>query len=97
MKIFGFSFRPRPENSADTAKERLQILLAHERTDRSNAELLPILQREILEVVKRHMKVDSKTVDIKLERGDELSSLEINIELPGAQQLQAARREALSA
>lgn len=98
MKLFGFSFRPRSDNTADTAKERLQILLAHERIDRSNSELLPILQKEILEVVKRHMKVDSKTVDIKLERGDELSSLEINIELPGAQQLSAAgRATALSA
>ncbi len=89
MKIFGFSFKPREEKTADTAKERLQILLAHERIDRSNAELLPILQREIIEVIKRHMKVDSKTVDIKLERGDELSSLEINVELPGARQLRA--------
>ncbi|WP_424931729.1 cell division topological specificity factor MinE [Amaricoccus macauensis] len=97
MKLFGFSFRPREEKTADMAKERLQILLAHERTDRSNAELLPVLQREIIEVIKRHMKVDSKTVDIKLERGDELSSLEINIELPGAQQLSAAGRPAVSA
>ncbi|MEM8570208.1 MAG: cell division topological specificity factor MinE [Pseudomonadota bacterium] len=98
MRLFGFTFRaPRTDATADMAKERLQILLAHERVDRSNAELLPILQREILEVVKRHMKVDSKTVDIKLERGDDISSLEINVELPGARQLQAARGAALSA
>ncbi|MCB1353585.1 MAG: cell division topological specificity factor MinE [Rhodobacteraceae bacterium] len=86
--MFGFSFKPRKaSNTAQTAKERLQILLAHERVDRSNSELLPILQKEILEVIKRHMQVDSDTVDIKLERGDDMSSLEINIELPGAQML----------
>lgn len=87
--MFGFSFKPRKasNNTAQTAKERLQILLAHERIDRSNSELLPILQKEILEVIKRHMQVDSDTVDIKLERGDDMSSLEINIELPGAQML----------
>jgi cell division topological specificity factor len=84
MSMFGFFFKPRPANSAQTAKERLQILLAHERVDRSNSELLPLLQREILEVIRRHMQVNSDTVDIKLERGEEISSLEINIELPGA-------------
>jgi cell division topological specificity factor len=90
MNVFGFSLRPRrSNNSAEMAKERLQILLAHERIDRSNMELLPILQREILEVIKRHMKVDSETVDIKLERGDDMSSLEINVELPGARTLRA--------
>jgi cell division topological specificity factor len=72
-----------PVSSADTAKERLQILLAHERTDRSSPEYLPMLQRDILEVIKRYMKVGGDSVDIKLERGDELSTLEINIELPG--------------
>lgn len=86
--MFGFSFRPRKiDKTADTAKERLQILLAHERINRSNSELLPLLQRDIMEVIKRHMKVDSDTVDIKLERGDDMSSLEINVELPGAMQL----------
>jgi cell division topological specificity factor len=88
--MFGFTLRPRrTSDTAATAKERLQILLAHERIDRSNSELLPLLQREILEVIKRHMQVNSDTVDIKLERGDEMSSLEINIELPGASMLPA--------
>ena len=44
--MFGFSFRPRKSNTAQTAKERLQILLAHERVDCSNSDLLPILQRD---------------------------------------------------
>ncbi|SET79425.1 cell division topological specificity factor MinE [Paracoccus homiensis] len=80
--MFGFSFRPRKANSAQTAKERLQILLAHERGSGSSPEYLPILQKEILEVVRRHLKVADDAVDIRLERGDDLSSLEINIEVP---------------
>ncbi|MFC3569078.1 cell division topological specificity factor MinE [Paracoccus sp. TOH] len=82
--MFGFSFRQRKPNSAQTAKERLQILLAHERTSNSGPDFLPLLQRDILEVVRRHMDVDGDAVDIKLERSDDLSSLEINIEMPGS-------------
>ncbi|MCV2445766.1 cell division topological specificity factor MinE [Paracoccus sp. DMF] len=81
--MFGFSLRPRKPSSAQTAKERLQILLAHERTSNSGPDFLPLLQRDILEVVRRHMDVDGDAVDIKLERSDDLSSLEINIEMPG--------------
>ena len=81
--MLSFFRRARETNSADTAKERLQILLSHERSDRSSPEYLPMLQRDILEVIKRYMKVGGDSVDIKLERGDELSTLEINIELPG--------------
>lgn len=82
MKKFTFPLWPRKEKSAQTAKERLQILLAHERSSTSSPDFLPQLQRDILEVIKRHMKIDDKSVDIRMERGDELSSLEINIELP---------------
>ena len=83
--MFGFNFRQRKPNSAQTAKERLQILLAHERGSSSSAspDFLALLQRDILEVVRRHMDVDRDAVDIKLERSDDLSSLEINIEMPG--------------
>lgn len=80
---------PRQGNTADTAKERLQILLSHERVDRSGPDYLPMLQRDILEVIKRYMTVGGDSVDIKLERGDDLSTLEINIELPGAGALHA--------
>jgi cell division topological specificity factor len=89
MSMLSFFRRPRQANSADTAKERLQILLSHERSDRSSPEFLPMLQRDILEVIKRYMTVGGDAVDIKLERGEELSTLEINIELPGSHPLHA--------
>ena len=84
MSIFGFSFRPRKATTAQTAKERLQILLAHERVDASTQDVLPLLQRDILEVIRRHMKIDGDAGDIRMERDEDRSSLEINIELPGA-------------
>jgi cell division topological specificity factor len=87
--MLGFFRRPRQASSADTAKERLQILLSHERTDRSSPDYLPLLQRDIMEVVERYMRVGGDSVDIKLERGEDLSTLEINIELPGARSLHA--------
>jgi cell division topological specificity factor len=87
MTMLGFFRRPRQASSADAAKERLQILLSHERTDRSSPEYLPMLQRDILQVVERYMRVGGDSVDIKLERGEDLSTLEINIELPGARTL----------
>ncbi len=89
MTMLNFFRRSRQATSAESAKERLQILLSHERTDRTSPEFLPMLQRDILEVIQRYMRVGDEGVDIKLERGDELSTLEINIELPGARNLQA--------
>jgi len=80
MTLFGFLRRSRPARSADTAKERLQILLAHERADRSRPDYL-----QILEVIKKYVQVESDSVDVRLQRGAEVSTLEVNIELPSSQ------------
>ncbi len=77
--------------SADSAKDRLQILLAHERTSCASPEVLPLLQRDIMDAIERHMRVGGDNVDIKIARGDDLSTLEINIELPGNRALEARR------
>lgn len=90
MSMFGFFRRPRPANSADTARDRLQILLAHERPARDGPDVLPLLQRDIMAAIQRHMRVGEDNVEIKLERGEDLSTLEINIELPGVRQLAVA-------
>lgn len=82
--MFSFFRRPSRAGSANTARDRLQILLAHERTACSSPDVLPLLQRDIMDAITRHMKIGSDSVDIKIERGDDLSTLEINIELPGA-------------
>ncbi len=80
--MFSFLRKPKPGNSAETAKDRLQILLSQERSDRSKPDIIPQLQRDILEVVRRYLRVSEEGVDVKVERGDDSSTLEINIELP---------------
>ncbi|MCQ9154699.1 cell division topological specificity factor MinE [Acidomonas methanolica] len=71
-------------NTSTVARDRLQILLAHERSAGSgDSDLIAKLHREILEVIKRHVAVDQDKVQIKLDGGtDGRSILEIDIEVP---------------
>ncbi len=85
-------FRRSREGSAGAAKERLQILLAHERVDSEAPEYLPMLQKELIAVIEKYLDVDDEKVEVRLERGRELSTLEVNIELPGAEKLQGRAR-----
>ncbi len=87
--MFSFIRKNRKSTSGNTAKERLQILLAHERGDGPSPDYLPMLQRDILEAIRRHVKVGNDAVDIKMERDNDLSSIEINIELPGRRMMTA--------
>ncbi|MDE2378500.1 cell division topological specificity factor MinE [Bradyrhizobium sp.] len=70
------------KGSAPVARERLQILLAHERGLRGQPDLLGVLREEILAVVSRHVTLDPDKVIVRLERGDEVSTLEVDIEVP---------------
>ncbi len=72
----------RRQRTAPVARERLQVLLAHERMAGSHSELLNLLREEILAVLAKHIKVDSDKVNIKLDRGDNFSTLEIDVEMP---------------
>jgi len=86
MSLFGFIRRKQPPTSAQTAKDRLQILLAHERSGSAKeSEYLPMLQRDIIAAIRKYFPVNETEVDVKMERGDQISSLEINIELPAAE------------
>ena len=68
--------------SAPVARERLQILLAHERGLRGQPDLLDLLRSEILAVVSRHVTFDPEKLNIRMERGSDVSMLEIDIEVP---------------
>ncbi len=68
--------------SAPVARERLQILLAHERGLRGQPDLLELLRSEILAVVSRHVTLDAEKVIVKMDRGDHVSTLEVDIEVP---------------
>jgi len=68
--------------SAPVARERLQILLAHERGSRGQPDLLELLRSEILSVVSRHVVLDPEKVIVRMDRGDAVSMLEVDIEVP---------------
>lgn len=79
-----------PPPTANAAKERLQIILSHERISRNGEDFLPKLQREIVELVARHVAINPEKVNVALERGSDLSALAITVELPGPEPAQPA-------
>ncbi|NLR76051.1 cell division topological specificity factor MinE [Leeia aquatica] len=72
------------KKSASVAKERLQIILAHERGSRSDAspDYLPALQRELVAVISKYVSINPDDIKVNLERQDNLDVLEVKIELP---------------
>ncbi|ABI61373.1 cell division topological specificity factor MinE [Granulibacter bethesdensis] len=79
MSLFGFLQR---KPTAQVARNRLQILLAHERGLEGNADLAAILQEEIIAVIAKHVEIDREKVQVKLDRGSAFSTLEIDVEMP---------------
>jgi cell division topological specificity factor len=82
----------RRRSSAPVARERLQVLLAHERGASGHSELLVKLQEEILQVIAKHMKIDREKVQIKLDRSEDIATLEIDVEMPNLPTLAPAGR-----
>lgn len=72
-----------PATPAAQAKDRLQLIISHERVSRNGEDFLPKLQQELVAVVSRYVSVDAEKVHVNLERGADLSTLAIEIELPG--------------
>jgi cell division topological specificity factor len=68
--------------SAPIARQRLQILLAHEHAARNQPDLLNILREAILTVVSRHVAFEPDKVQIKFDRGESVTTLVIDIEVP---------------
>jgi cell division topological specificity factor len=80
MNLFDL-FRSR-KTTAPVARDRLQVLLAHERSVIGKSDLLATLQEEILAVLAKHVTIDRDAVQIKLDRGPSVSMLEIDVEVP---------------
>jgi cell division topological specificity factor len=78
MSIFSLF---RKQRSAPAARERLQVLLAHERAS-SGTDLVAVLREEILAVIARHVQLDNDKVKVKLDRDENVSILEIDVEIP---------------
>ena len=81
MSIFDY-FRNNKKDSASVAKERLQIIVAHERNQRNQPDYLPKLQQELLEVIRKYVEVDQDQVEVALDNNGNYSVLELNITLP---------------
>ncbi len=80
MKLIDFFKRPR--ETAPIARERLQILLAHERAVAGKSDLIAILREEILGVIAKHFPVEQEGIKVKMERGEAVSTLEVEVEIP---------------
>jgi cell division topological specificity factor len=68
--------------SAPVARERLQVLLAYERKNRGQPDLVAILREEIMAVIARHVQVGQDDVHVAMDRGDTMSTLEIDVHIP---------------
>ena len=96
MGLFNLLFPPH-RHSASIAKERLKIVLAHERAGRHAPDFLPKLQKELIDVVARYVQIRDDMIRVNLGKSGETSLLEINIELEGAKPLAPVPRGGLAA
>jgi len=84
------SSSPEPTRSASAARDRLTILLAHERAVIGRSELVQVLREEILAVIAKHVTVERDKVQVKMEGGEGISTLAIDIEIPAPSAAQLA-------
>ncbi len=68
--------------SASLAKERLQILVAHERSSHNQPSYLPQLQKELLAVIRKYIQVEQDAISVSFEQDENQETLEVNIVLP---------------
>ena len=81
MSILSFLLGEK-KKTAGVAKERLQIILAHERAGRGpSADWLPALQRELVAVISKYVKIEPDDIRVNLEKQEQLEVLEVKIEL----------------
>ncbi len=82
MSLLNRIFGIKPKNTASVAKERLQIIVSHERSTSDGPDYLPMLQRELVQVIAKYVDIDQDQVKVELERSGNCSILELNITLP---------------
>ena len=81
MRLFETIF-PRRTPSAAVAKERLKLVLAHERAGRDGSDFLPALQRDLIALVQKYVAAKDDAIEVRLGQHGSAAVLEINIELP---------------
>lgn len=83
MSLLSYLLGRRPA-SASVAKERLQIILAHERGSRGAPDYLPALKEELIAVISKYISINQDDIKVSLEKQDNYEVLELNIVLPDA-------------
>jgi len=68
--------------SASVARERLQIIVAHERSNRDQPDYLPKLQKDLVAVISKYVSIAQDDVAVSLDRNSDCAVLELNITLP---------------
>lgn len=81
MSFFDY-FSRKKNYSASIAKERLQVIVAHERNKRNQPDYLPALQKDIMEVIKKYVDIDIDNVEVQLDNHGNYAVLELNVTLP---------------
>ncbi|MEE9452296.1 MAG: cell division topological specificity factor MinE [Gammaproteobacteria bacterium] len=80
MNLINFLRKRKP--SASIAKERLQIIISHERAQRNNPDFLPQLQKEIVDVIAKYIAIDKDQVKVNLDHAGDHAVLELNVMMP---------------
>lgn len=80
-------FRRKKGRSAAVARDRLQVIIAHERSQADGPDYLPPLRAELLAVIRKYVAVDDDAVNMQIDRDGDYEVLELNVTLPeGASQ-----------
>lgn len=75
-------FKTRPKSTAHLAKERLTILVSQERSSRNAPDYLPLLRKELLEVIRKYVNVDTDAVTVNVQKDGSHEMLELSVTLP---------------
>jgi cell division topological specificity factor len=81
MSLFDY-FSRKKNNTASIAKERLQVIVAHERRQNKQPDYLAALQKDIMEVIKKYVDIDIDNIEVQLDNHGNFSVLELNVTLP---------------
>lgn len=84
MSIFDY-FKAGKKTSANVAKERLQIIVAHQRGN--SEDFLPLLQKELIQVISKYVDIDFEQVKVELDKSGDTSVLELNVILPNKKKI----------
>lgn len=82
MSLFDLFKSKEPDRSASIAKERLKVIVAHERNQRNAPDYLPALQRDIMDVIRKYVDIDQDQLQVDLNDDGNCSVLEVNVNLP---------------